>query len=74
MDDIEVANGCQGKEGAQGFQTHYGRKRFLVIDTRTFVVSSSNESTLILLKNAILELPMKYLAEFEGPHAVHAQH
>jgi len=38
------------------------------------MVASSNESTVILLKNAILELPMKHLAEFEGPHAVHARH
>jgi len=54
--------------------THYGRKQFPVIDTMTLVVASSDESTLILLKNAILELPMKYPAEFEGPHAVHARH
>jgi len=36
--------------------------------------SSSNGSSLILLKNAILERTLKYLAEFEGPHAVHARH
>jgi len=53
-DDVEVANGCQGEDGAKGFQTHYGQKRFLVINTRTLVVASSNVSALILLKNAIL--------------------
>ena len=74
MNDVEVANRRQGEDGMEGFQMHYGRKLFPVIDTRTLVVASSNESTLILLKNAILERPMKYSAEFEGPHAVHTRH
>jgi len=74
LGDVEVANGCQGEDGAGEFQTHCGRNRCPVIDTRTLVVASSNDSTLIPLKNAILDLPMKYPAEFEGPHAVHARH
>jgi len=74
LDDVEGANGCQGEDGAEGFQTHYGRNRFLLIDTRALAVSPSNESTQVLLKDAILELLMKYPAEFEGPHAVHARH
>jgi len=74
LDDVKVANGCQGEDGAERFQTHYGRNRFLAIDTRTLVVASNIELILILLKNAIIELPMKYPAEFEGPHAVHARH
>jgi len=63
---LRVVNGCQGEDGAEGFQTHYGQKIFPVIDTRTLVVASSNESTLILPKNAIRKLLMKYPAKFEG--------
>ena len=45
-----------------------GEKRFPLIDTRTLVVASGNESTLILFKNAILELLTKYPAEFDSLH------
>ena len=56
LNDVEVANGRQGEGGMEGFQTQYGRRRFSVIDTRTLVVASSNESTFIPPKNAILEV------------------
>jgi len=38
------------------------------------MVVPSNESTLILLKTAVLELTMGYPAEFEGPHVVRVRH
>jgi len=69
-----LANACQGEDGAEGFHTHYGRKSFHGIDAKTLVVVSSNDSTLILLKNAIRELLIKYPTEFEGLRAVHVRH
>ena len=60
LNDTKVANGSQGEDGAEGFQTHCRRNRFPVIDSRTLEVVLSNESTLVPLKDAILELLMKY--------------
>ena len=71
LNDTKVANVCQGEDGAEGSQTHYGRNRFPVINTRTLVVVTSNDPTLSLLKDAIIELLMKCPTEFEGPHAIH---
>ena len=71
LNDAKATNVCQGEDGAEGSQTHYGRNRFPIINTRELLVVTSNDSTLASLKDAIIELLMKCPAEFEGLHAIH---
>ena len=73
LDDVEVANGWRFQMAARA-RVVQRDQQFAVIDTRMLSVALSNELTLILLKSAVLELSMKYPAEFEVPHTIRLRH
>jgi len=60
-----IAARCREIRGAEGLA---------VVDTGTLMVALSNKSTLVLLKNTVLELPVEDPSRMEGAHAGHAGH
>ncbi len=71
---VEVANGGHSKEGAKRLKSHNQREGFVVVHSRALVVSSCNQSGLVLLKYAVLEFSVKNPSQSEGAHPGLAWH
>ena len=71
--NVEVANGSHSK-GAEQVESHNWQEGFVVVHYRALVIASCNQSGLVLLEYAILELTMKNPSQSEGAHPRLAWH